>query len=250
MKHMSKDTLNHTITPILLSLFVGLGTFLSLSPNNFIGLEVSTNLAHQLMLLFLGGGMVFFLMSRNKLMVICFIGCALICHDLNERDSAPFKLKPALTQNKELIRVGIYNLYANYHKLDESLNRMCTSNTDFISIKAIPNHQFLAVKEHLNQCGYYFHHYSDKEHPTSIKAVFSKSTIPELDTVYLTLLSDNDSLSELPVDEKLTLMQIFNSEKLNYPDPTTILGQQGVIQTYKLIHQEPANHAKKASQKL
>ena len=248
MKHMSKDTLNRTIAPILLSLFVGLGTFLSLWPNNFTGLEVSTNLAHQLMLLFLSGGMVFFLMSRNRLMVICFVGCALICYDLNERDSAPFK--PALTQDNAFIRVGIYNLYANYQKLDESLDMMCNSNTDFISIKAIPNHQFLAVKDHLNQCGYYFQHYSDQEHPTSVQALFSKTTLPERDTIYLTLLSNKDSLSELAGNKRLTLRQIFKAEKLNSLDSTSILGQQGVIQTYKLIQQEPANHVKKTSQKL
>lgn len=247
MKHMSKDTLNHRITPLLLSLFVGLGTIVSLWPSAFAGFTVSPNLAPKLMFLFLAGGMIFFLMSRNKLMVICFIGCALICYDLNEKDKSP--VNAAVTNKQDLIRIGIYNLYANYQNLDESLDLMCNSNTDFISIKAIPNHQFLAVRDHLDHCGYHFHHFLEEHHPTSIQAVFSKENFPAIDSLYLSQESTEDSLFHPGSEKQLTFLQVFNPNEFKILKHTSVKDPMGIIQTYQLIHQAPV-HVKKAPQKL
>lgn len=182
-------------------------------------------------------------------MVICFVGCAFICYDLNEKETN--YLNSASTENNQLIRVGIYNLYAHVQAIDESLDIMCDSNTDFISIKAIPNHQFLAVKDYLHQCGYSFHHYLEEKHPSSVQAIFAKDIIPDIDSFYLTQTFFDTSTQKVDTNQLLTFQKILGSKDLKYLKYKTVQEANGVIQTYQLINQkEPALHAKKTSQKL
>lgn len=255
MKHMSKDTLNYRLVPLFLSLIVGLGTFISLWPSNFLGFAPGNNYAQTLLFIFLGTGMLFFFVGNNKLMVICLAGCALICYELNERTHSAFK--PALAEHQELIRIGIFQLYPDYQDLDESLEMMCNSSTDLINIKAIPNLQFTTVKEKLDLCGYNFHRcLGGKSAGLFKEVVFSKHTFAYMDTLYLPHFGDNGNLlSKGPTDKNYNLQKVFNPDEFRYIkfEPVNYKSDQapmGIIQTYQLIHQEPAIHDKKPPQKL
>lgn len=255
MNHMSKDTLNGRIVPLLLSLIVGLGTFFSLWPPAGLNLAADYNYAQVLMFILLGIGSLFFLLGNNKLMVISIIGCAFICYELNDRTQSAFK--PALTKHQELIRIGIFNLYPDFAKLDESLEAMCFSNTDLISIKAIPNPQFAKIKEQLGLCGYNFHRcLGEKDAVLFKEVVFSKQAFAHIDTLYLPQSSDyGQILSKNTTGESYLPKQVFHSGELKYLkfEPVNYQSDQrplGIIQTYQFIHQAPGMHDKKTPKKL
>lgn len=254
VNHMSKGTLSYKIATLLLSLIVSLGTFVSLWPSHFLDAPFNESFAQKLMFLFLGIGMVFFLMNRSRFMVICFAGCAVICFQLNERSHSAFK--PSLTQHRELIRVGIYNLYPEAWQLEESLEAMCNSNTDLISIKAIPPQQFMHIQQSLKGCGYQYHHLVASPYDTTLpEVIFAKQALTNLDTLTISKMEyDPQFPASMPIKSQ-AIEQVFMPDEFKYLKFEAVryksdLLPLGVIQTYQLIHQEPALNVKKTLQKL
>lgn len=188
-------------------------------------------------------------------MVICFAGCAFLSYVLNERSQSAFKAP--LASQQEVIRIGIFQLYPDYQKLNESLETMCSSNTDLISIKAIPDFQFSKVKDKLRLCGYLFHHCkSEKNRDIYQEAVFSKQAIANIDTLYLPkIVQKGHQFSQIPSESHPVPPSGFQADELKILKLELVNNQRdqqplGVIQTYQLIHQAPAIHDKKSPKKL
>lgn len=202
--------LNHRLVQALISAIIILVTLVSINPSTIVTFQWCEAYANQIMLALLGFGLFFLTISQSRLMMLSFMGCAVLCLSLIERTQVP--LKPAKQTSESIVRVANFNLSNSNESLDKTLELFLSAKAEVLSIQEITENVRETIDSFLYNNGYiYQREATDNSHFLTM-GVYSKYPFESVQNVYLQSLPSiigKVRLSEVDSAQTLTFVSSY-----------------------------------------
>jgi len=236
---MVTKLLNYRPLQLFLTILIILGAAICVFTPNYLLFKIGASFANQIMLLYLGMGLLFLILKQPKLTFTSFACCGILCMFLKLYSNWEWPIPVNPDQQVEVVmEVAHFNVTASNDDYQSTIDAIIASNADVVSLQEVTPDWQPYLKEFLKEA-YPYSTSMVRFDPYGL-AIYSKSKILSVDTFYFEIIPNlHVSVESRKKDLPVSIVSSYTKPPLSQSSVIQLQEHMRVIATYVQKISEP-----------